>query len=45
MWDTEFSDTDTIAKIPATGQSSSSKRTDKTTNKYNELTVGVGIKF
>ena len=45
MWDTESSDTDQIMKIPAFGQSQSSKSTDKFTNKYNELTVGVGIKF
>ena len=45
MWDTEISDADEIMKIPALGQSQSSKSTDKFKNKYNELTVGVGIKF
>ena len=45
MWDTEVSDADQIMKHPASGLSQSSKTTDKFTNKYNELTVGVGIKF
>ena len=45
IWDTEVSETSQITKIPAIGLSQASTNTEKNKNKYNELTIGVGIKF